>query len=452
MPGAARETGLPEPPRPAAVARALIVHRPPGHLGPGAHGPQPEAQRRLGRAFELRQAHKRYQAIVAGCMAPRPPISGTPSICPLPQTGSAALRVIDPVLGKPSLTRWRVLAHHPDVDYHPRGTRTHDGAHTSCGYTLRLWAIPFWRCTVCRCRSPCARRGYCCTQPDWRSNIPAQATAGGVFTAALLMLHPARGDGCGQPSTSHHPDRCLARHGTGHGHQLLHPGSTLLCISRTANPSGPRSRQHRRHAPAVEQDLTYAEQAAQRLRDWLQGWPEHFASATLINNAGVMPPIAPFPPVPGDLAVALRVGLKPMLLCVFFPGRHEGWNPLRKVREHFGLGRRPMASQAVLLRRQGGHGSFHSLHGTGRRTQTARCAGLLARPGRDRRRHVAAIALSPPGCFPGCAELCPAPARRHAQQSHDAATRVLAWLERPDFWRSGGRRCTGCLNTIITTF
>ena len=221
-------------------------------------------------------------------------------------------------------------------------------------------------------------------------------------------------------------------------HQLLHPDNTLLCISRTANPLLAREAANTGATLLQwEQDLAHAEQAAQRLRDWLQGsLAEHFASATLINNAGVMPPIAPLSAsVPGDLAVALRVGLEaPMLLCASFLGATEGWNLPRKVLNiSSGLGRRPMAS-------------FHTLHGTGRRAQAARCAGLLARAGRDRYRHAAAIALGPPGCFPGCAELCPAPARRHAQQCTRCGYAGSRLARAPRLWRPSSRRCTGCLN------
>lgn len=111
---------------------ALIVHR----LDQATSGlvlmaRNPEAQRRLGRAFELRQVHKRYQAIVAGSMAPRPPHLWDTIDLPIAADWERRpLRIIDPVLGKPSLTRWRVLAHHPDVDttrveLEPMTGRTH---------------------------------------------------------------------------------------------------------------------------------------------------------------------------------------------------------------------------------------------------------------------------------------------------------------------------------------
>lgn len=92
---------------------ALIVHR----LDQATSGlvlmaRNPEMQRRLGRAFELREMHKRYQAIVAGQMAT--PENGAWAEINLPIAADwerRPLRVIDPVQGKPSQTRWRVLEH-----------------------------------------------------------------------------------------------------------------------------------------------------------------------------------------------------------------------------------------------------------------------------------------------------------------------------------------------------
>ena len=92
---------------------ALVVHR----LDQATSGlvlmaRDPEMQRRLGRAFELREMHKRYQAIVAGQMAT--PETGAWAEINLPIAADwerRPLRVIDPVQGKPSQTRWRVLEH-----------------------------------------------------------------------------------------------------------------------------------------------------------------------------------------------------------------------------------------------------------------------------------------------------------------------------------------------------
>ena len=97
----------------AQWADALVVHR----LDQATSGlvlmaRNPEAQRRLGRAFELRQVHKRYLAVVAGALAQAP--DGAWSTIDLPIAADwprRPLRVIDHATGKPSQTRWRVLAH-----------------------------------------------------------------------------------------------------------------------------------------------------------------------------------------------------------------------------------------------------------------------------------------------------------------------------------------------------
>jgi tRNA pseudouridine32 synthase/23S rRNA pseudouridine746 synthase len=91
---------------------ALIVHR----LDQATSGlvlmaRHPDAQRRLSHAFAERQVHKRYQAVVQG------QLGGDDSAwhdIDLPIAADWArrpLRVIDHALGKPSLTRWRALAH-----------------------------------------------------------------------------------------------------------------------------------------------------------------------------------------------------------------------------------------------------------------------------------------------------------------------------------------------------
>ena len=64
-------------------------------------------------------------------------------------------------------------------------------------------------------------------------------------------------------------------------------------------------------------DLADGAGASARLGQWLQSQnAADFASASLINNAGVIPPIAPLrQSQPADLALALRVGLEaPMAL------------------------------------------------------------------------------------------------------------------------------------------
>ena len=72
------------------------------------------AQRNLSLAFEQRQVHKRYVAVVDGLMPPPGVAAGGWGVIELPiivDWPNRPLRIIDAERGKPSVTRWRVLAH-----------------------------------------------------------------------------------------------------------------------------------------------------------------------------------------------------------------------------------------------------------------------------------------------------------------------------------------------------
>ena len=110
---------------------ALIVHR----LDQATSGlvlmaRHIDAQRRLSHAFAERQVHKRYQAVVWGLLAAQ---EGTWNEINLPIAADwerRPLRVIDAAHGKPSLTRWRLLGHHPAngtsrIELEPVTGRTH---------------------------------------------------------------------------------------------------------------------------------------------------------------------------------------------------------------------------------------------------------------------------------------------------------------------------------------
>jgi NAD(P)-dependent dehydrogenase (short-subunit alcohol dehydrogenase family) len=217
--------------------------------------------------------------------------------------------------------------------------------------------------------------------------------------------------------------------------QLLRPGNTLVSIARNANPE--------LAAPAgatLEQwtlDLSQGAQAAERLRAWLAAQPAgRFASATLINNAGVIPRITPLSDSdPADLAHALRVGLEaPMQLTAAFLGATGGWTVPRKVLNiSSGLGRRAMASQAAYCAAKAGMDHF------------TRCVALdeAAKP------HGAQVcSLAPgvidtdmqiqlrgadPAAFPDVQNFANLKTGGMLTSPAEAAARVLAWLQRPDF-------------------
>lgn len=221
--------------------------------------------------------------------------------------------------------------------------------------------------------------------------------------------------------------------------QLLQPGQTLILISRSTHarlsaPPGARLEQW-------QHDLADAAPAAARLRDWLAAQPpERHASATLINNAGVLPPIVPLSQSAdatgqAALASALRVGLEaPMLLCAAFLCATGHWKAPRKVLNiSSGLGRRAMASTAAYCAAKAGMDHF------------TRCLALeeAGKP------HGARVCSLAPGVidtdmqvqlrgaqasdFPDHSRFLRLK-QEHALASADAAAqRVLAWLQRADF-------------------
>ena len=222
--------------------------------------------------------------------------------------------------------------------------------------------------------------------------------------------------------------------------QLLQKGNALLCISRHANPD--------LAAAAVtatvsltqwQHDLADGEGASERLREWLHSQnPADFASASLINNAGVIPPIKPLrQSQAADLAMALRVGLEaPMALSAAFVGATQAWPMPRKVLNiSSGLGRFPMASQAGYCAAKAGMDHF------------TRCLALDEAPLPNGAR-VCSLA---PGvidtdmqvqlrgaageAFPDQAKFLQLKAQGQLSSPAQAAEQVLRFLARPDFGR-----------------
>jgi len=225
--------------------------------------------------------------------------------------------------------------------------------------------------------------------------------------------------------------------------QLLAPDRLLLCLSRRTN-ADLQAQADTLGAPLLQWavDLTEPEPVARRLGEWLAGQvPARVQSATLINNAGLIPTVAPLESVPGhEVAQALRVGLEaPMLLTGAFlaataPWLDQGWRgPRRVLNISSGLGRYPMASQAPYCAAKAGLDHF------------TRCAAL----DQAQRRHGARLVSLAPGVidtdmqvhlrgadsatFPDRARFVELQRGGQLTPPDVAAARVLAWLDRPDF-------------------
>jgi benzil reductase ((S)-benzoin forming) len=134
--------------------------------------------------------------------------------------------------------------------------------------------------------------------------------------------------------------------------QLVDAGHDLVCISRKVNDDlAARAAAKGVQCEQWPQDLARGETAAARLEGWLAGRDTpSLASATLINNAGIVPRIAPISEIPTiDIAEALGIDLEaPIMLTAAFLRATGHWAAQRKVLNiSSGLGRRPMASQAL---------------------------------------------------------------------------------------------------------
>ncbi len=96
----------------AHYSDALVVHRlDMDTSGLMAMARGAAAQRALSRAFAMRTVCKRYLAVVAGRIEPPAEEWGSidlPLICDWP---NRPRQIVDHAIGKPSLTRWRVLEH-----------------------------------------------------------------------------------------------------------------------------------------------------------------------------------------------------------------------------------------------------------------------------------------------------------------------------------------------------
>jgi NAD(P)-dependent dehydrogenase (short-subunit alcohol dehydrogenase family) len=221
--------------------------------------------------------------------------------------------------------------------------------------------------------------------------------------------------------------------------QLLNPDALLLCVSRKTNDA--LAKQAAACGAEILQwqaDLTEAAPVAKRLAEWLATRnPAELASATLINNAGVISELTPLRDGQSDdLARALRVGLEaPMLLCAAFLGATQGWAqvPRKVLNVSSGLGRRAMASSSAYCAAKAGMDHF------------TRCLALEE----GHLANGAAVCSLAPGVidtdmqvqlrsantaqFPDQDAFAALHEKGQLSSPADAARRLLAYLDRPDF-------------------
>lgn len=220
--------------------------------------------------------------------------------------------------------------------------------------------------------------------------------------------------------------------------QILSQGHQLLSIARHTHPDLPVHAQ--RHSAGLTQwqcDLAAPHACAQQLQDWLaRTQPTDFERVVLINNAGVIPPIAPLSETNWHaISQGLRVGLEaPMVLTSAFLQATAMWQLPRLVLNiSSGLGRRAIASQATYCAAKAGMDNFSlsvALDEANKPNGARICSlapGVIDTDMQLQLRSASAQDFPDVGRFAGLK------ATGSLTSPEDAAARVLSWLDRPDF-------------------
>ena len=220
--------------------------------------------------------------------------------------------------------------------------------------------------------------------------------------------------------------------------QILSQGHHLVGIARHRNADLDATAREG-HATLLQwqHDLAAPQAAAQQLKDWLRAQtPGDYARVVLINNAGVIPPIAPLADSDWNaIAQALRVGLEaPMLLTAAFLQATEAWDIPRQVLNiSSGLGRRAIASQATYCAAKAGMDNFSVSVALDEALKPNGAKICSLAPGvidTDMQRQLRSASSQ---AFPDVQRFAQLHSSGALTSADEAAARVLAWLERADF-------------------
>jgi benzil reductase ((S)-benzoin forming) len=219
--------------------------------------------------------------------------------------------------------------------------------------------------------------------------------------------------------------------------QLAVPGNTLLCLSRHTNAA--LDQQAKEQGISLTQwaaDLGDAAGAAQQLAAWLANKATSFSSATLVNNAGMIPAIAPLSDVPAsDISAAMRVGIEaPMLLTSAFLRATADWKMPKKVLNiSSGLGRRAMASQASYCAAKAAMDHFTRCLALEEALKPHGAKVCSLAPGVIDTDMQVQLRAAPDGSFPDKAAFVGMQASGALTSPLEAAGRLIAYMSRADF-------------------
>lgn len=220
--------------------------------------------------------------------------------------------------------------------------------------------------------------------------------------------------------------------------QLCTAEAVLLCIAR--QPAESLEALARARGAQLAQwsaDLADAAPVAQRLRDWLAAQPAaELASATLVNNAGVVGRMGPLDPLDAPALVrCLRVDLEaPMLLTAAFLETTRSWNAARKILNiSSGLGRRAMAGGAMYCAAKAGMDHYTRCVALDEAAQANPARIVSLAPGIIDTDMQAELRGSDAARFPERAGFVRAQQSGSLSSPAAAAQRVLAYLARADY-------------------
>ena len=215
------------------------------------------------------------------------------------------------------------------------------------------------------------------------------------------------------------------------------PNSVLLTMSRHRNPL--LDDKARAAEATLEQwsiDLADSTSAAKRLEAWLQNQRGPFSSATLINNAALAGKAGPIDAGKADeLAAVLRVGLEaPMLLTSAFLRTTRDWNvPLKVLNISSGAGKKPLAGTAAYCAVKAGLDHFSRVVALDESSRASAAYIVSLAPGVIDTDMQTELRESDPCAFPSQPMFVAMKAQGQLTSAADAATKVLAFLSRPDF-------------------
>ena len=220
--------------------------------------------------------------------------------------------------------------------------------------------------------------------------------------------------------------------------QLLQAGNTLLTLQRSPHPDLPALAEARgARLLAWSVDLADSTGAAHELGLWLRTQdPAAYQRAVLINNAGVIPPIAPLSDSSPELvAAALRVGLEaPMLLCAAFLNGTAGWSLPRQVLNiSSGLGPRATASPAPYCAAKAGMDHFTRCLALDEALKPNGAQVCSLAPGVIDTDMQVQLRSTPAEAFPDQGNFAALKDKGQLTSPQEAAARLLAYLQRPDF-------------------